>query len=72
MLIKDKMFDIYEYLGFDIRNKREEVFTLIKQEKRNKRVKNHQNQYKAEKKNLKKTLYLYIKKLINKIDNEEK
>ena len=72
MLIKDKLFDIYEYLGFDIRNKREEVFAMIKNEKRNTRKKDHQNKYKKDKKNLKKILYMYIKKLITKIENEDK
>lgn len=70
MLIKDKLFDIYEYLGFDIRNKKEEVFQMIKEERTHARKIQSNNKYKVKKNNLKKALYVYIKKMITKIDNE--
>ena len=71
MLIKEKIFDIYEYLGFPIREKKTEVFKIIKKSRTTKRNKDHQNRYQTKKTNLKKALYMHIKKLIEKIESEQ-
>jgi hypothetical protein len=69
-LIREKIYDIYSYLGFDIRAKREEVFTVMKQLRNKNRKITHNNQYIAVKKNIKKELYMHIKKLIRRVDEE--
>lgn len=71
MLIKDKIFNMYEYLGFPIREKKEEVFAMMKRIRQNKRKKNHDNRYVANKLNLKKALYEHIHKLLKKYEDQK-
>jgi hypothetical protein len=70
-LIKEKLYDIYSYLGFDIRERKKDVYAMIKELRNNRRKKTHNNRYLAEKKNLKKELYLHIKKLLRRVGEEE-
>ena len=71
MLITDQLFDMYEYMGFDIREKREQVFRKIKILKRNRRMKDHNNRYMAIKENLKKKLHDFFNKMVTKIQSKE-
>jgi hypothetical protein len=70
MLIKDKLFDIYEYMGFPIREKKSEVFMMMKKLRRTRRKKGHDNRYVAKKINLKKALYNHIKKMLMKHEDQ--
>ena len=71
LIISEKIFDIYEYLGFNMRKEREDVFKKIKQLKRNTRQRNHQNTYVPIKENIKKRLAYYIKRMLRKIERRE-
>lgn len=70
LLITDKIFDMFEYMGFNIRNEREDVFKQIKILKRNQRMRDHQNTYAPIKENIKKRMGDYNRKIKRKIQRK--
>lgn len=71
LLITEKLFDIFEYMGFNIRTQREDVFRQIKILKRNQRQRDHQNTYAPIKENIKKRMADHIRKIIRKIQRKD-